>query len=349
MLKKTDGTAKIEAQFVAFHPMRNQNTPAEPVKPSSTAEQGSNHANAPAVGLIVLIAGAKLVLHLLLSGRYGYFRDELYYLDCGRHLAWGYVDHAPMIGLVARTALMLGGSLHVRTFPAIEGALVVALTMLIAWRLGGGCFAQGLAGLCVLVVPIYLALDSIMTMNALEPVLWMICIYVLVRIIQTGNSRLWVLFGLFAGLGLMNKHSTAFFGLAVVLGLLLTRLRAEFAKRWIWISALIAMLIFLPNLFWQVQHHFPTLDDLHNVRVSGKNVVLSPFKFIAQQILTVNPIVFPVWLGGLWFLLVGRGTKYRPLGWIFVTFFAMMMALHGKDYYLAPIYPHGAGGRRGRN
>ena len=297
-------------------------------------------APAPAVGLIALIAGAKLFLHLLLSGRYGYFRDELYYLACGRHLAWGYVDHAPLIGLVARVALMLGGSLRVlRMIPAIEGALVVVLTMLIAWRLGGGRFAQALAGLCALVVPVYLALDSIMTMNALEPVLWMSCVYVLIRIIQTGNSRLWILFGVFAGLGLMNKHSTAFFGIAVVSALLLTRQRAEFAKSWIWIGAVVAVLIFLPNLVWQIQHHFPTLEDLHNVRVSGKNVVLPPLKFIAQQIVTMNPVLFPVWFGGLWSLMLGRGRKYRLLGWIFLAFFSMMMILHGKDYYLAPIYP----------
>ena len=311
---------------------------------SAVSESSSTDASTAspelAVGLIALIAGAKLLLHLALSGRYGYFRDELYYLDCGRHLNWGYVDHAPMIGLVAKIALMLGGSLHVlRMFPAIEGALLIVLTMLITWRLGGDRFAQGLAGVAVLVVPIYLAIDSIMTMNALEPVFWMSCIYVLIRIIQTGNSRLWMWFGIFAGLGLMNKHSTAFFGIAVVVGLLFTEQRREFAKPWIWIGAWIAILIFLPNLFWEIHHHFPTLEDLHNVRVSGKNVVLPPLKFIGQQIMTMNPTLFPIWLAGLWWVLPRRGSKYRELGWIFLTFFSTMMALHGKDYYVAPIYP----------
>ncbi|HZR57757.1 MAG TPA: glycosyltransferase family 39 protein, partial [Terriglobales bacterium] len=282
----------------------------------------------------------KLLMHLSLSARYGYFRDELYYLDCGRHLSWGYVDHAPMIGLVARIVLLLGGTLPVlRMFPAIAGALLVALTMLMTWRLGGGKFAQALAGLSILMVPIYLMMDSLLTMNAFEPLFWMGCIYVIIRVIQTDNSRLWIWFGVLSGLGLMNKHSTGFFGLAVVIGLLLTEHRREFAKPWIWIAACIAVLIFSPNLIWQIHHHFPTLEDLHNVRVTGKNVELPPAKFILQQILVMHPVLVCIWFAGLWHFLLGRGKKYRLLGWIFLAFLGMMIALHGKDYYVIPIYP----------
>ncbi len=290
--------------------------------------------------LVLAIAGAKLLIHLLLSGRYGYFRDELYYLDGGRHLAWGYVDYAPLIGLVARIALLLGGSLHVlRTFPAIAGALLVALTMLMAWRLGAGVLAQTLAGLSVLCVPIYLVTDGLMSMNAFEPLFWMAGVYVLIRIIQTGDSRLWIWFGVICGAGLMNKHSTAFFGIAVVIGLLLTEQRKEFTKPWIWIGGAIALLIFSPNLIWQIAHHFPTLEDLHNVRVNHKNVELPPLAFIKQQILVMGPGLLVFWLAGLWHFMFGRGSKYRMLAWIFLAFFLTMMILHGKDYYVAPIYP----------
>src|SRR5437868_5116501 len=109
-------------------------------------------------GLLLAVPGLVLLTHVLLSGRYGYFRDELYFLDCGRHLDWGYVDMAPMIALFARVALVLGGSLQVlRIMAGIGGAAVVALTMLIAWRLGGGKFAQAVAGLCAAMAPVYLA------------------------------------------------------------------------------------------------------------------------------------------------------------------------------------------------
>lgn len=317
-------------------------SPSSPefVQPQGLTLISANKRPALAVSAVAALAGTKLLIHLLLSGRYGYFRDELYFLDCGRHLAWGYVDHAPMIGLVARFALLLGGSLHVlRGIAAFAGALLVALSMLIAWRLGGGRFAQVLTGVCVLFVPIYLGIDSILTMNAFEPLFWMGCIYVLIRVIQTEDSSLWIWFGVLAGLGMMNKHSTAFFGAAVVIGLLLTEHRREFIKPWIWIGGAIAVLIFLPNLIWQILHHFPTLEDLHNVKVSGKNVVLPPLQFIIQQILIMNPFLVLVWIVGLWHFLLGGGRKYRVLGWTFLAFFLMMMALHGKDYYVAPIYP----------
>ena len=186
---------------------------------------------APARVLLAGLSAAKLLIHVVLANRYGYFRDELYFLDCGRHLDWGYVDHAPLIALVARLALFLGGSLPaLRVFPALAGAALVALTGLIAWRLGGGRFAQCLAGLAVIVMPIYLGIDSILTMNAFEPLFWMGCVYVLIRIIQTGSSRLWIPFGVLAGLGLMNKHSTALFLLSVAVGLLLSPERRELRK-----------------------------------------------------------------------------------------------------------------------
>jgi hypothetical protein len=286
------------------------------------------------------LTGAVLLLHILLSGRYGYFRDELYFLDCGRNLAWGYVDMAPMIALIARFALALGGSLHVlRTIAGIGGAAIVALTILIAWRLGGGRFAQGLAGLCALIVPEYLGTGSLMTMNVFEKCFWMGCAYVLIRIIQTGNSKLWIWFGVLAGLGLMNKHSMLFFGLAVLIGLLLTEQRKELRKPWIWIGGAIAVVIFLPNVIWQVQHHFPTLEDLHNVKVSGKNVELGPAAFIREQISMMHPITLPIWLSGLWFFLLGAGKRYRMLGWIYLVLLLEFIVLHGKDYYLSGAYP----------
>jgi hypothetical protein len=247
---------------------------------------------------------------------------------------------APMIALFSRLALAFGAPLQLlRSMAAVGAAGIVAITMLIAWRLGGSRFAQVLAGLCAMAAPMYLGMGSLFTMNIFEPWFWMGCVYVLIRIIQTGNSRLWIWFGVLAGLGLMNKHSTSFFGLAVVVGLVLTTQRKEFIKPWIWIGGAIALLVFMPNLIWQIQRNFPTLEDLHNVAASGKNVVLSPVAFVVEQILVMHPLLFPVWLSGLWFFLMGRGTKYRPLGWIYLALLMIFIVLHGKDYYLAPAYP----------
>lgn len=293
-----------------------------------------------AVDLLCMLSGAVLLLHILLSGRYGYFRDELYFLDCGRRLAWGYVDMAPLIAVVARLALVLGGSLHVlRTIAGIAGAGIVVLTMLISWRLGGGRFAQGFAGVCAAFAPMFLATGSLMTMNVFEVCYWSAAVYVIIRIIQTRNSRLWIWFGVISGIGLMNKHSTLFFGFAVLVAVLLTPLRRELLKPWIWIGGAIAVLIFLPNIVWQIQHHFPTLEDLNNVKTSGKNVVLAPGAFIVQQMMMLHPVISLVWVAGVWYFLLGKGTRYRVLAWIYLTLLVLFIILHGKDYYLGPIYP----------
>jgi hypothetical protein len=144
--------------------------------------------------LLLLLTSAKLLIHVLTSYRYGHFRDELYFLDCARHLDWGYLDHAPLIALYAKISLLLGGSLPaLRVLPAIAGAATVALAMLIARQLGGRRFAQGLTGLCVISAPIYLAIGGLLTMNAFEPLFWIGCIYLLIPIAQTDDSRLWIL------------------------------------------------------------------------------------------------------------------------------------------------------------
>jgi 4-amino-4-deoxy-L-arabinose transferase-like glycosyltransferase len=294
----------------------------------------------PAWGPLLAIAGAKLALHLALAGRYGWFRDELYFLDCGRHLAWGYVDHAPLVGLASRLLLELGGSLVLaRSLAAAAGAALVLLSGLLACRLGGGRFAQGLTALAVLVVPINLGIASIFSMNVLEPLFWTGCAWALVRLVQSGDGRLWLVFGLLAGTGLMNKHSTAFFAAALVAGVLLSPERRWLSTRWPWLGGALALLVFSPNLAWQAANGFPTLEDLSNVARSGKNVVLGPLAFFSQQVEIVHPVLLPLWLGGLFSLAFGRLRRYRFLGAAFALFFVLMFAMKGKNYYLAPAYP----------
>jgi 4-amino-4-deoxy-L-arabinose transferase-like glycosyltransferase len=291
------------------------------------------------VPVLTLLCAVKLMLHLFTSCRhYGYFRDELYFLDLARHLDWGYVDCAPLIAVYAKLALMMGGSLAaLRILPALAGTLLIALSMLIARELGGARYAQFLTGLAVLLCPGILVMDSLLTMNAFEPLFWMGCILLLARFLRFGNSRLWIWFGVLAGLGIENKHSTVFFLVAVTIALLLTEHRREWLKPWIWIGTAILLALAAPNFLWQLHHHFPMLEDMENVRRMHKNVVLSPAAFVKEQIIDTHPILFPVWLSGLVWLLASR--RWRLLGLTFAVFFATMEALHAKSYYLFPIYP----------
>jgi hypothetical protein len=293
-------------------------------------------------GLVLCISAAKLLIHLYASHHYGYFVDELYYLACSRHLDWGYVDQPPLIALLTWIArLLLGDSLPaIRFFPAVAGAAEVALTALIARELGGKRFAQGLAALAALIAPAILAADSLMTMNAFEPLFWMGCAYLLIRIIKTGDQRLWIWFGILSGIGLENKYSMLIFGAGIVLGLVLTAQRRLLASPWIWIGGTIAILIFLPNLIWNIQHHFPFLELQANIRHSGRDVSLGPLQFFAEEILTLLPLTLPIWLAGLWFFFFSKpGKPFRALGWAWVFTAAVIVTLNPRVYYLYPAFP----------
>ena len=292
--------------------------------------------------IIFSIAFGKLILDLATSSRYGYFGDELYYLACADHLDWGFVDQPPVIVVLAFLVRhTLGTSLFaIHLLPALAGAGLVVLTGMISRELGGGRFAQGIAALCAILSPTYLILGHLFTMNIFEPVIWMACSLVLISIIKTGNQKLWLWFGVLAGVGLETKYSTAVFLAAAVFSLVLTKERNSFRSKWFWIAVGIAFVIFLPNLLWNVHHHWPFLELMHNIKQSGRDVALGPVAFITQQILTMNPATFPIWLAGLLYLLISReGRDFQLLGWIFFVIFLVFLIVKGKDYYVAPIYP----------
>src|SRR6516165_6128285 len=250
----------------------------------------------PGVIALCSIAISKLLVHLYASRNYGYFIDELYYLACSEHLDWGYVDQPPMVALIAKIARSLfGDSLHaLRFLPALAGAAKVLLTGIIALELGGNRFAQILAALAVLVAPGFLAIDNLFSMNSFEALLWTGCACLLIRIIKSGNQRLWIWFGLLAGIGLENKHSMLIWGAAITAGLLLTSQRKFFRMPWIWLAGLLAFLIFLPNVIWNYQHHFPFLELQANIRHSRRNVGLTPLSFFGEEVLSMNPITLPI-------------------------------------------------------
>jgi len=296
--------------------------------------------SAALAGSVYLLAALAVGVHFLCNRQYGYFRDELYYAACGEHLAWGYVDHAPLVALAsALTRALLGDSLFaLRLLPALSAAPKVVLAGWIARELGGSKFAQFFAALLVLLAPIYLTFDNFLSMNAFEPVFWMLCAAIVLRILNGGSPRLWLLFGVVAGFGLLNKHSMLFFGSGLAAGLVLTSARNQFARAEIWLGAAIAVLIFLPNLVWEIHNGYPTIALLHTV-IGSKYTTVSPLSFIAEQFLLVNPLAAPMWLAGLWLFLFDKaGRQYAVLGIAYLVVVMEMIMLHGKIYYLAPAY-----------
>ena len=297
-----------------------------------------------ATGITVIwaIALAKFLLHVYFNNRYGYFRDEFDYMSCGDHLAWGYVDQPPLVPfLIHISRALLGDSLRaIRFVPALASSLLVVQTGLIARELGGRRFALLLSAVAVVIAPQYLSNGSLLGTNCLEPNLWMGCAYFVILAIKRNDPRYWLWVGVFAGLGLEEKYSIAFFVFGIVAGLLLTKQRRVFFDKWIWLGGLAAFLIFLPNLWWNIHYHWPFLELMRNIRAEGRDVVLSPGQYFFQQTLLVHPLTAPIWITGLIALLVAERLKpYRVLGWSYVICYGIFFALHGKSYYLAPIYP----------
>jgi len=293
--------------------------------------------------IVLYIALAKLAIHLYAARFYGYFGDELYFMACSRHLAWGYVDQPPLIAVLVRMErLLFGDSLQsIRFLAALAGAGTVLLAGWIARELGGNRFAQALAALAVLVAGVCLAMNHYISMNAFEPLAWAGCALVLIRIIKTGNQKLWLWFGLIAGVALENKYGIVFFATGVVAGLLLTQHRSMFLRPWIWLGGLIAFLIFLPNLIWNIQHHFPFFELLANIRRNGRNVPLTHLQFLGQVAMHMNPASVPLVLAGLWFYFAHpQGKQFRVLGWASLVLLAVIMfSANGRPYYVAPAYP----------
>ncbi|HWF04175.1 MAG TPA: glycosyltransferase family 39 protein, partial [Candidatus Angelobacter sp.] len=320
----------------------------------------SRFVSGPAI--VLYIVAFKLLLHLLTVNRYGIFRDEMYYLACSRHMAWGYVDHPPLTVWVAWLSRhVLGDSLlAVRLFPILTGAALVWLTGKLAREMGGGRFAQALSAFAVVVVPIYLVGGSWLTDNIFEQLIWMGCVWLVIRAINSAGvedpkaARYWFWFGVLAGFGFENKYSIAFLLLGLFTGVALTPHRHFLNSRYLWLGVLACAVIALPNLLWQVHYHFPFLELIHNIRLANRDVVRGPVAFIADQATIMNPILFPLWVGGVIWLFIGKNTtredhgankapgsagRYRLLGWTFLVVLTTFIAMKAKNYYVVPIYP----------
>ncbi|MCX6138015.1 MAG: glycosyltransferase family 39 protein [Ignavibacteriales bacterium] len=291
--------------------------------------------------IIALLAGAKLLIHFLFNGGYGVFRDEFYYLACGEHLAFGYVDHPPLIALIAKSMrLILGDSLFaIRFLPAIAGALVVFFTGLLVRRMGGGRVPAIAACLAVIFSPVYLASGNFLSMNVFDQLFWTIAFY-LIALILTEEKRLyWILLGIVIGVGFENKISILFLLFGVGIGLVLTDRRRLILRNDFWIAAIIALLISLPHILWQIAKGFPTLEFIDNA-AQQKNIRLNPMQFLSGQLMDTAIVgLLLLILGILFFFFSKNGKPFRVFGWTYVAILLLFLATHAKTYYIAPLYP----------
>ncbi len=294
------------------------------------------------MAIVWAIAIAKFALHFYFNNRYGYFRDEFDYMSCGDHLQWGYVDQPPLIPFLTHfSRVLLGDSLRaIRFIPAVASSLLVVQAAVTARLLGARRYALILTSICVALAPQYLSNGGLLGTNALEPNLWLGCAQFVILAIQRKDPRYWIGFGIMAGLGMEEKYTIACFGLGIVIGLLLTEQRRTFLNKWIWLGGLAAFFIFLPNLLWNIHYDWPFVQLIRAIRAEGRDVVFGPVEWFFQQLLVVSPIAGPVWIAGLFALLFWKPLRpYRVLGWSYIVSYIVIFLQHGKNYYLAPIYP----------
>ena len=269
---------------------------------------------------------------------YGVFRDELYYFACARHLDWGYVDHPPMIAvLAALVRVMFGESyLAARLLSALAAGGTVLLVGDTTCELGGGRWARLLAQARAATTPVYLALFSIFTMNAFDVLVWAALMRIVARILNGGNERLWLPFGVIAGLGLLNKLDVGLLGAALAVGLVLAWRVDVVRTPWVWIGLAIALGLFVPHVIWQAHHGWPTREFVANAQ-RAKIAYLGPLGFVGSQFRDVGPVGFTLALAGLgWLLVAPRARPFRPIGWAILIVLVVFAASISKPYYFSP-------------
>ena len=283
-----------------------------------------------------IAAGLTLLFHAVGNAHYGFFRDELYFIACGRHPDWGYVDQPPLAPLLSAASQVFGQSLFMlRLVAAVCAAAAVFITCLLVEEFGGGTFAQILAAICVALAPVLASFGMKVSTDTLALPLWPLAALCTFRALNR-DPRWWLGAGAALGRALNSKYSAIFFAVAVIAGLVASGEARRLANRWFAYGAALGVALALPNAAWQFAHGLPMLELLRN-GAAGKNVVLSPPQFVLQQVSMMNPVLSVVWITG-----VVCSFMRRNLRWIGVTFLlliALMIALHAKDYYPAAIYP----------
>jgi hypothetical protein len=261
---------------------------------------------------------------------YGYFIDELYFLACSKRLAFGYIDQPPLsIALLALMQKLFGSSMIVvRLLPALSISATVFVTVLIARRLGGSLASMLLAGLGVMVMPVLLVFGSFYSMNAYEPLIWTTVVFFVAKMIQEQNPKYWLHIGILMGLGLEMKHTIVLYGIALLIGFLISDQRKLLFNRWILWGGLACFILILPNLVWQYVNHFPSLE-LYSNSFSSKNINKSYLQVIVEQIVFVNPFTFLLWISGLIVLLTPWGKPYRLM--LIAYFFLLLVILAGHS------------------
>lgn len=296
----------------------------------------------PALGWLLALALARLLLHLLTNGQYGFHRDELAVLDDAHHLAWGYVAYPPLVPFLAHLSMQLfGDSLAAFRAPsALAQALAVLFAGLIARELGGHRFAQVVAAIAVACVPFSMLAGSMLQYTSPDYLWWVLAAWLLLKLANDGDPRWWLGLGLVIGLGMMTRYTMLFCAAGIVVGVLATPLRRQLASPWLWAGVLVSLLVFAPNAWWQWRHDFIYLDFVQHIHARDVRIGRTGDFLAGQLMLGAGPLLAWLWLIGLaWLGFAASARPWRALAWWYAAALLLFWLASARDYYLAPAYP----------
>ena len=308
---------------------------------AATPDQHDWSANAPSVwfsdtALLLYVALATVMIHLVLGNRYGIHRDELATLEDARHLAWGYPAYPPVTPFFGRISLELFGTSvrGFRFFAGVAQAIAVVLTGLMARDMGGRRGAQLVAAFAA--VPFCLGGGYEMQYVAFDCLAWVAAAYCVVRLLVSEDPCWWLGVGASIGFGMLSKYTIGFFTLGVVAGVLLTDARRYLKSKWLWMGVAVSLVVWLPNLLWQVQHNFVSLDFLKHIH--ARDVRNGRTTYFLPEQLKLTGLRFPLAMAGLYFCLSRAGRRFRMIGWMYIITLLLFVVAKGRWYYMGPAY-----------
>ena len=289
-----------------------------------------------------LLGLALFLLHMFTNHQYGFHQDELVVLDNANNLDWGFVEYPPLTPFLARIELTLFGLSLVgaRMFAALAHSIVLIITGLMARELGGRQQAQIVAAVAAAIAPIALIQGSLIQYITFD-FLWSVLIaYLVIRLLKSEDPRWWLPIGAVIGLGMMTKYTMVMFVVGLVWGVVFTDARRYLRSPWLWGGVALSLLIFLPNLIWQIRHNFISLEFLSSIHARDVEIGRADGYLIEQFVFCANPAAIPLWIAGLrYYFFREDGKRYRTVGWMYVIPFLIYLVTRGRSYYLAPAYP----------
>lgn len=284
-----------------------------------------------------------LIIYLsVFNTSYGYFIDEFYYIACANRPAFGYVDHPPLAPfLLTLIQSVFGNSVYVlRILPAASGSAAIFMSGIITRQTGGGKYAQVISAVSVMCIPTLAAMSGFYSMNAFEPLLTVLMFYFILKMVDKDNPKEWIPAGVVIGLGLLNKHTFGIIALFMTISLLVGGYKKYIFSKWFLYAVLIAFIMFLPNILWQIAYNFPTLEFYRNI-TSDKNVYTPPLEFIKNQLISMSPATFFIWITGfIYFMFSKKHKACRFIAVFFlISFLFFLLTGSSRSDRLSFVYP----------